>query len=161
MASKQASARTAEYAELQAQGFLAPLRWARPAQADSLLARLLELCDAEGTEMLHNPHLSHDWLYDIIASAPIIRFLSGLLGNRIAVENVFVIVKYPGDGLAVPPHQDGINGSIELDRTKAIAVWYALTDANSANGCVETLRKSGSPGVIVGEVMRVGVRVGV
>lgn len=118
------------------------MRWARPDQVDALRVRLLNLCSTQGTVILRNPHISHDWIYDIIASAPITRFLAELLGSGIAVENVFVIIKYPGEDFAVPPHQDGINDSIELDRAKAIAVWYALTDTNALNGCVEALPES-------------------
>jgi ectoine hydroxylase-related dioxygenase (phytanoyl-CoA dioxygenase family) len=68
--------------------------------------------------------------------------VSRLLGPDIAVENTFLMAKWPGENFIVPLHQDGISDDIELDPARSVAVWLAITDAPLTSGCVEVLSGS-------------------
>jgi ectoine hydroxylase-related dioxygenase (phytanoyl-CoA dioxygenase family) len=83
-----------------------------------------------------------------VCSRDLLAWVTGALGQHVAVENSFLIVKAPGSDFEVPWHQDGINDDIELDPNRSLAVWLALSDATAANGAVEVLPGSHSRGYL-------------
>jgi ectoine hydroxylase-related dioxygenase (phytanoyl-CoA dioxygenase family) len=121
-------------------GYLAPFDWAVLDDAGQLATRL------RGTAGLGNvtanPHISEAWARELAASPAVVEKVTGLIGPDVAVENTFLMVKRPGDGFTVPPHQDGINDRIELDPAKAVAVWLAISPATPENGCLEVVPRS-------------------
>lgn len=118
-------------------GYLAPLTWAQPAHSAALARQLTS--PAEPANVTASPHLSQGWARRAAACPGLLREVCALIGPEVAVENTLLLIKRPGDGFAVPPHQDGINDRIELDPARSVAAWLAITDATAANGCLEVL----------------------
>jgi ectoine hydroxylase-related dioxygenase (phytanoyl-CoA dioxygenase family) len=117
-------------------GYQTALAWTAPREAGQLAARLA--AHGQG-EVTRNPHLAHAWAREAVTSPVLLARLKTLIGADIAVENSFLIIKQPGTAFAVPAHQDGINDRIVLDPARAVAVWLAVTDATTVNGCLEII----------------------
>lgn len=128
------------------QGYVAPLTWAAPPQVWHLEHQLTQ-ADGLGN-VTANPHRTQDWARELVVGPALVEQVSRLIGARIAVENTFLICKRPGDGFAVPPHQDGINDRIELDPARAVAVWLAITEAAAVSGCLEVVPGSHRAGYL-------------
>lgn len=116
-------------------GYLAPVTWGTPQAAGNLAGQLLEIPSL--ANVTANPHLTESWARRLVTYTPLLQSVCDLIGPEIAVENTYLMVKHPGDGFAVPPHQDGINGRIELDPARSVAVWLAITETTLGNGCLE------------------------
>jgi ectoine hydroxylase-related dioxygenase (phytanoyl-CoA dioxygenase family) len=127
-------------------GYHAPVLWSPPDEARALAARL-ELQAGTGN-VTANPHLREDWARDLVRSPALVGHVLMLIGADVAVENTYLMVKRPGDGFAVPPHQDGINDRIELDPDRSVAFWVAITEATPVNGCLEVVPGSHSGGYL-------------
>lgn len=118
-------------------GYLAPFEWAALHDAGQLAMQLRRIAGLGNVTA--NPHATEAWARELVASPPVLGTVTGLIGPDVAVENTFLMVKRPGDGFAVPPHQDGINDRIELDPARAVAVWLAISPATPGNGCLEVV----------------------
>jgi ectoine hydroxylase-related dioxygenase (phytanoyl-CoA dioxygenase family) len=118
------------------QGYLSPACWADPEHARRLAGRLAGSALGEVTR---NPHLDQAWAREAVTSPALLASVSALIGPDIAVENSFLITKQPQTAFAVPAHQDGINDRIMLDPAGAVAAWLAISDATTANGCLEVI----------------------
>lgn len=118
-------------------GYLAPFDWTALDDAGQLAKRLRETTGTGNVTV--NPHAAEAWARELVASPAVVETVTGLIGPDVAVENTFLMIKRPGDGFAVPPHQDGINDRIELDPARAVAVWLAISPATPENGCLEVV----------------------
>jgi ectoine hydroxylase-related dioxygenase (phytanoyl-CoA dioxygenase family) len=116
-------------------GYLAPVTWSTPEAARNLASQLLEIPSL--ANVTANPHFTESWARQLVTYTPLLESVCDLIGPEVAVENTYLMVKRPGDGFAVPPHQDGINDRMELDPARSVAVWLAITEATTSNGCLE------------------------
>lgn len=128
------------------QGYLPGLVWTDPADAQQLAEQLRQEHADTGREVTRNPHLECGWARRTVASVRLLDVVQRLLGPTVAVENTFLIIKWPNTGFAVPVHQDGINDRIVLDPARSLAVWLAVTEATSENGCLEVVPGSQTAG---------------
>jgi ectoine hydroxylase-related dioxygenase (phytanoyl-CoA dioxygenase family) len=110
--------------------------WTGEAEAAQLAARLAA---SRPGEVTRNPHLEHPWARDAVTAPAVLARVQALLGAHVAVENSFLITKHPQTTFAVPAHQDGINDQIVLNPDRAVAVWLAITDATTGNGCLQII----------------------
>jgi ectoine hydroxylase-related dioxygenase (phytanoyl-CoA dioxygenase family) len=129
---------------LETKGFVADAEWCTLGEANYWASKLLDL--AAGREVVKNPHLRLPDLLTFLTSAAMRTLVQPLLGPLLAIENVFVMVKYPDTEFAVPWHQDGINDLVELDPIRSVAVWIALTAATHQSGCLEVIPGSHQDG---------------
>ncbi|MGH8902516.1 MAG: phytanoyl-CoA dioxygenase family protein [Egibacteraceae bacterium] len=127
-------------------GHLPGLAWTEPADVQRLAEQLRQEHADAGREVTRNPHLECGWARRAVTSARLLDVVGRLLGPAVAVENTFLIIKWPGTGFAVPVHQDGINDRIVLDPARSLVMWLAITEATSANGCLEVLPGSQTGG---------------
>ncbi|MBA9005937.1 phytanoyl-CoA dioxygenase family protein [Thermomonospora cellulosilytica] len=129
------AAPTAEIpADLRSQGVSHPVPWTTTETARELAGRVLADHAAARREIIRNPHLDIGWFRD--AAASLLDAVQAVIGPAVAIENTFLVIKWPGTAFEVPWHQDGIDRRIELDPGRSVAAWLALTDATPANGCL-------------------------
>ncbi|MGH8895530.1 MAG: phytanoyl-CoA dioxygenase family protein [Egibacteraceae bacterium] len=128
------------------QGYLPGFTWADPADAQQLAERLRQEHADTGPEVIRNPHLECGWARRAVTSMRLLDVVQQLIGPAVAVENTFLVIKWPGTAFAVPVHQDGINDRIVLDPARSLAVWLAVTEATSENGCLEVVAGSQAAG---------------
>ncbi|MGW8355204.1 phytanoyl-CoA dioxygenase family protein [Streptomyces wedmorensis] len=110
--------------------------WATRAAATARSTHLTAAYRADGTEVVRNPHLTAEWARHAVRSPALLSAVRRALGPDIAVENTFLVIKWPGRPFEVPWHQDGINDRIVLDPRRSVAAWLALTDADETTGCL-------------------------
>lgn len=125
-------------------GYRLGLRWADRQDADTLAGLLT--AQHEGREVVRNPHRDHDWAWKVVGAPELLALAHSLIGPAIAVENTFLLLKWPRTSFAVPLHQDGINDRIQLDPARSLAVWAAITPATVDNGCLQVLPSSQTGG---------------
>jgi ectoine hydroxylase-related dioxygenase (phytanoyl-CoA dioxygenase family) len=77
------------------------------------------------------------WARAIVTTPALTAPVRFLIGDDAAVENTFLVIKWPGRAFPVPPHQDGINDEIELNPNRSVSCWVAITDAGLESGCLE------------------------
>ncbi|MCW2900469.1 MAG: ptlH [Streptosporangiaceae bacterium] len=120
---------------LRSLGVSGTIPWATPDAAGSLAA---ELAARHGhhREIVRNPHRSVEWARAGVRSPTLLSAVQAAIGPDVAVENTFLIMKWPGRDFEVPWHQDGIDHRIHLDPDRSVSAWLALTDATLANGCL-------------------------
>lgn len=116
-------------------GYQTGVVWCHPGTAAALGHRLAD--DYAGREVIANPHLTDEWAQTIIESPAVIDAVRTLIGPDVAVENTFLMIKWPSTDFVVPPHQDGTNERMELDPARSVAAWLAITPATRTNGCLE------------------------
>ncbi|WP_405159809.1 phytanoyl-CoA dioxygenase family protein [Nocardia sp. NBC_01499] len=104
-----------------------------------MAARLVHTYRGDHREIVRNPHRTHAWAWALVNSPQQTARVGALLGPDAAVENTFLVIKWPGKAFEVPAHQDGINEHIELDPARAVSCWAALTDATARAGCLEVV----------------------
>lgn len=132
--------RDGNWSGLSSQGIDAPVPWIEPEVCSKAEALLLEM--ASGRGILRNPHAEDVWLREQLIRRPAKRIVEPLLGREVAVENVFAVLKHPDGEFEIPWHQDGINANLELVPDRALAVWVAITESTSLNGCLEAIAYS-------------------
>lgn len=120
--------------------------WASPTEAARVAAELN--AERPDVDVLPNPHLTDRWALEAVTSPALLHHITGLLGPAVAVENSFLVAKWPTRPFAVPPHQDGVNDAIELDPHHAVSVWLAITAAPPAAGCLEVAAGSHRAGYL-------------
>lgn len=121
-------------------GYHTGLVWCEARTATALAHRLAD--DYAAREIIPNPHLTDDWARTVIESPAVIDAVRDRIGPDVAVENTYLMIKWPGTDFAVPPHQDGTNERMELDPGRSVAAWLAITPATRINGCLEVAHGS-------------------
>jgi ectoine hydroxylase-related dioxygenase (phytanoyl-CoA dioxygenase family) len=127
-------------------GYRGPVTWSTTAAAAELASDLANTPTLGNVTT--NPHLNSDWARQAVTCGPIIHEVAAMIGAEIAVENAFLMIKWPGDQFTVPAHQDGINERIELDPARSVAIWLAVSEATAANGCLEVAPGSHQAGYL-------------
>ncbi|HVY69109.1 MAG TPA: phytanoyl-CoA dioxygenase family protein [Verrucomicrobiae bacterium] len=99
---------------------------------DGLLARVL----AAGGDSysISSAHLKYGPVYDLLTHPRIVALVKDLLGENVVAWGSHFFCKLPGDGKAVAWHQDA--SYWPLTPSKAVTVWLAIDDADTANGCM-------------------------
>ncbi|MFI6209117.1 phytanoyl-CoA dioxygenase family protein [Streptomyces sp. NPDC051041] len=110
--------------------------WSAPARARAWAAELAARHRSASQEVLRNPHLTESWAQSAVRADRLLTAVQNLIGPDVAVENTFLVIKWPGRSFEVPWHQDGINDRLELDPDRSVAAWLALTDADVTSGCL-------------------------
>ncbi|MBO0656272.1 hypothetical protein J1792_26910 [Streptomyces triculaminicus] len=75
------------------------------------------------TEVIPEAHLPIEWAAYAVRSPGLLRAVQDVIGNAVAVENTFLMVKWPGREFLVPWHQDGTNEHMDLDPERSVAAW--------------------------------------
>ncbi|TFV29745.1 hypothetical protein E4K10_49455 [Streptomyces sp. T1317-0309] len=97
---------------------------------------------------MRNPHVEQDWAHDVVRAPQLLAAVQDVIGPNVAVENTFLVTKWPDRDFEVPWHQDGINHRLELDPHRSVAAWVALTDADESTGCVHVIPGSQRAGYL-------------
>jgi ectoine hydroxylase-related dioxygenase (phytanoyl-CoA dioxygenase family) len=138
----------------QADGALGPrgvrtaVEWTAPGAARERAAALGAEHQAGRTEIVRNPHCDQDWAAEAVRSPRLLEAVQQVIGPAVAVENTFLVIKWPSRTFEVPWHQDGIDDRIELDPARSVAAWIALTDATERNGCLHVIAGSQRSGYL-------------
>ncbi|MFI2300200.1 phytanoyl-CoA dioxygenase family protein [Actinacidiphila glaucinigra] len=122
--------------------------WTSQAAARARAAELVATHRAEAREIGRNPHLTEEWAQAIVSAPRLVAAVQGVIGPDVAVENTFLVIKWPGADFEVPWHQDGINTRLELDPYRSVAAWVALTDADETTGCLHVVPESQRAGYL-------------
>lgn len=120
--------------DLRSQGATYPLPWGTTATARDLAAQVEAEHTADRREIVKNPHRNGGWARD--AACSLLEVVQAVIGPDVAIENTFLVIKWPGSPFEVPWHQDGTDRRIELDPARSVSAWLALTDATPNNGCL-------------------------
>jgi hypothetical protein len=120
--------------DMRCRGVTCPLPWATAETVRSLADRVRAEQAADRREIVRNPHLDGGWARD--AACSLAGPVRALIGQDVAIENTFLVLKWPGTVFEVPWHQDGTDRRIELDPARSVSAWLALTDATPASGCL-------------------------
>jgi len=102
---------------------------------DELLARTL----AAGGDSysISTAHLRYGRVYDLLADPRIVAPVKDLLGEDLIGWGSHFFCKMPRDGKRVSWHQDA--SYWPLTPSKAVTVWLAIDDADTANACMRIL----------------------
>ncbi|MGP4089114.1 phytanoyl-CoA dioxygenase family protein [Streptomyces sp. KR55] len=123
-------------------------QWAVPAKARARAAELVAAHRGTAREVVRNPHRDQEWAQSIVRAPRLLNAVRDLIGPDVAVENTFLVIKWPGRDFEIPWHQDGINDRIELDPARSVAAWLALTDARVDTGCLHIVPGSQRAGYL-------------
>ncbi|RFU41376.1 phytanoyl-CoA dioxygenase [Actinomadura logoneensis] len=122
-------------------GFATGLVWATPEQA-AQAARAA----GHGPDIAPAPHTRHEWARHALTAPPILTVVQNRIGPAVAVIESTLLLRKKPRAFVVPPHQDGIDARWELAPDRAVSVWFALTDATIASGCVRVVPSSHGSG---------------
>ncbi|MGI5196597.1 phytanoyl-CoA dioxygenase family protein [Streptomyces sp. CA-288835] len=120
-------------------GYQVLREWAPPAAARARAIELVAAYRGSLREVVRNPHATQEWAQTLVRAPRLLAAVQGLIGDAVAVENTFLVIKWPGSDFEVPWHQDGINDRLELEPYRAVAAWIALTDADVETGCLHVV----------------------
>jgi len=95
---------------------------------------------------LYNLHLFFEWAYRLATHGAVLDAIQDVLGANILVYSTLVIYKPPQDSVNVSWHQDSIYSGLNL--TPSVSVWIALTQSDSAKGCMSVIPKSHKQGLL-------------
>ncbi|MGW1989467.1 phytanoyl-CoA dioxygenase family protein [Embleya sp. NPDC001921] len=123
-------------------GWRADVEWATSESTRRVATQILAEHLAQRTEVVRNPHLDAEWAALAVRAPRLLDAVRGLIGSAVAVENTFLMTKWPGRPFEVPWHQDGIDERIELDPEWSVSAWPAVTDATVNNGCLHVVEGS-------------------
>ena len=128
-------------ARYRADGVLFPLPALDVAEAESLLARLEALEQAEGVQISrrtnHKPHLLLGWLADLIRDPRILDPVEDLIGPNIFCWGADFFIKNPDDRKRVTWHQDSTYWG--LSKRDIVTAWVAFTPSTVASGCMRVV----------------------
>ncbi|MFE0099832.1 phytanoyl-CoA dioxygenase family protein [Streptomyces sp. NPDC059009] len=127
-------------------------RWCRTPAARGYAAELIARYQPTHAEVVHNPHHTQEWAQAIVRAPLLVNPVRDMLGPDIAVENSFLVIKWPGRAFEVPWHQDGINDRLRLAPGRSVAAWLALTDAPLDSGCLHVVPGSQRAGYLAYDV---------
>lgn len=135
-----------------ASGYRAPLRWCSPARAQDLARQLADNYGEQRIEVVSNAHLTEPWARRLATNPVIVQHVRSLIGNDAAIEHTFLITKFPPEPdeveFLVPPHQDGTDTSFDLDPTRSVACWLAISPAPADAGCLQIAAGSHTRGYL-------------
>ncbi|MEV7928543.1 phytanoyl-CoA dioxygenase family protein [Kitasatospora sp. NPDC086801] len=120
-------------------GLRTGVEWSTPAAARARAAQLVAEHRAGRQEIVRNPHLSAEWARAAVRAPQLLAAVQDVIGPAIAVENTFLVVKWPGRTFEIPWHQDGIDARVELDPGRSVSAWLAISDATLDNGCLHAV----------------------
>ena len=129
-------------------GVSPPIAWTTPGLARACARRLVGEHERSRTEIVRNPHLATRWAHAAVRSPGLLSAVQAVIGPAVAVENTFLLVKWPGRAFDVPWHQDGVDEFLELDPARSVTAWLALSDVTEANGCLHVAVGSQSLGYL-------------
>jgi ectoine hydroxylase-related dioxygenase (phytanoyl-CoA dioxygenase family) len=122
--------------------------WSAPSRARARAAEIVAAYRGTSREVLRNPHVSQEWAQTVVRAPRLLNAVREVIGPDVAVENTFLVMKWPGLDFEIPWHQDGINDRLELDWRRAVAAWVALTDADTNSGCLHVVPGSQRAGYL-------------
>jgi ectoine hydroxylase-related dioxygenase (phytanoyl-CoA dioxygenase family) len=125
--------------------------WTAPATARARAAELVAAHRGALREIVRNPHTEEEWARALVRTPRLVNAVQRLIGADIAVENTFLVIKWPDRDFEVPWHQDGVNDRLELAPFRAVAAWIALTDAAVTTGCLHVVPGSQRAGYLAYE----------
>ncbi|MEU3455296.1 phytanoyl-CoA dioxygenase family protein [Micromonospora sp. NPDC006766] len=143
MGLENSNAATALASPLGEDGWQTGLHWGTAAQAAGLAGQL-----AGRGEVVPRPYETLPEISVLVRAPAIVAAVADVIGPEIALEGGFLLSKPPGGDFRVPWHQDGVNDRIELDPTRSVTVWAALTDATAASGALEVVPGSWRAGYL-------------
>lgn len=121
------------------QGYSCPVGWAAAHDTQALAARVSADHDCE---IVRNPHMSQQWARAVVTAPKLTGVIGSILGPNAAVENSFLVIKWPDREFIVPAHQDGIDDHLELIPGQSLCCWVAITDATDHSGCLQVVPRS-------------------
>ncbi|MDX3260856.1 phytanoyl-CoA dioxygenase family protein [Streptomyces sp. MI02-2A] len=122
--------------------------WTSPSRARARAAEIVAALRGRAEEIMRNPHLEQEWAHEVVRAPQLLAAVQGVIGPNVAVENTFLVIKWPGRDFEVPWHQEGINHRLELDPHRSVAAWVALTDAEESTGCLHVIPGSQRAGYL-------------
>ena len=133
---------------LGASGYRLVTEWAPSSRARARAAEVVAAQRGAAREVLRNPHHDQEWAQSIVRTPRLLNAVQDVIGPDVAVENSFLVIKWPGKDFEVPWHQDGTNDRLELDPERSVAAWVALTDAYVSSGCLHLVPGSQRAGYL-------------
>jgi ectoine hydroxylase-related dioxygenase (phytanoyl-CoA dioxygenase family) len=146
--SRAAAIRYAGPSPLGESGYRTGLDWNTNGRARARAAEIITEHRAEQTEVVRDAHLRFEWAAHAVRSPELLSVVQKTIGESIAVENTFLMIKWPGRDFPVPWHQDGTNPRMQLDPERSVAAWLAVTDATTVNGCLQVIPGSHAAGYL-------------
>jgi ectoine hydroxylase-related dioxygenase (phytanoyl-CoA dioxygenase family) len=95
---------------------------------------------------LYNLHLFFEWAYRLATHGAVLDAIQDVLGEGILVYSTLIFYKPPQDSVYVSWHQDNFYSG--LHPIPSISAWIALTQRDSANGCMRVIPKSHKQGLL-------------
>lgn len=117
-------------------GAQASVEWAPSDTARAYATEVVDQYRDHHTEVVRNPHLTQRWVAEAVRASRLMEAVQAAIGTSVAVENTFLVIKWPGHEFDIPWHQDGIDDRVELDPDRSVAAWLALTDTTQESGCL-------------------------
>ncbi|HEY9436225.1 MAG TPA: phytanoyl-CoA dioxygenase family protein [Blastocatellia bacterium] len=133
--------------EYEHQGIVFPIKALSSEEAayfNSEFKALIKRCGLR--RRLDNLHLFFEWAYRLVTHDAVLDAVQDVLGEDILVYGSLVFYKPPRDSGYVSWHQDSLYSGLHL--TPSISAWIALTQSNSANGCMRVIPKSHKHGLL-------------
>ncbi|MFE0135699.1 phytanoyl-CoA dioxygenase family protein [Streptomyces sp. NPDC059037] len=127
-------------------GYRTGLTWNTSSRARARAASIVAEHRTERTEVVRDAHLRFEWAAHAVRSPELLTVVQETIGESVAVENTFLMIKWPGRDFPVPWHQDGTNPRMQLDPARSVAAWLAVTDATTVNGCLQVIPGSHAAG---------------
>lgn len=126
-------------------GYVKPLDIYSPGEIADIRAyfdRILEETIAAGgnSYSISTAHMKYGPVYDMLTNKRIVDAVADLLGDDVIAWGSHFFCKMPGDGKDVAWHQDA--SYWPLSPSKAVTVWLAIDDADTANGCMKFIAGS-------------------
>ncbi|MFJ9952855.1 phytanoyl-CoA dioxygenase family protein [Kitasatospora sp. NPDC091207] len=120
-------------------GLKTGVTWSTPGAAHARAAQITAAHRARREEITRNPHLDEEWARAAVRAPTLLAAVQALIGPDVAVQNTFLVVKWPHRTFEIPWHQDGIDARVELDPDRAVSAWLAVSDATVDNGCLHAV----------------------
>jgi non-haem Fe2+, alpha-ketoglutarate-dependent halogenase len=95
---------------------------------------------------LYNLHLFFEWDHRLATHDAVLDAIQDVLGGDIWVYSTLVFYNPPRDSGYVSWHQDSFYSGLNL--TPSVSAWIALTQSDSANGCMRVIPKSHGKGLL-------------
>ncbi|QDQ13123.1 phytanoyl-CoA dioxygenase family protein [Streptomyces spectabilis] len=129
-------------------GYRTGLEWNTNSRSRARASEIIAEHRGGQTEVVRDAHLRFDWAAHAVRSPDLLRVVQDTIGGSVAVENTFLMIKWPGRDFPVPWHQDGTNPRMQLDPERSVAAWLAVTDATTVNGCLQVIPGSHAAGYL-------------
>lgn len=128
------------------EGVIFPIRVLTETEAASVQALFHAAIEGEGERRaLRQPHLEHDWAYDLATRDAVLDPVEDLIGPDVIVSSTLVFYKPAGEGDYVSWHQDRLYPGL---RTELVTAWIALSASSAANGCLRVIAGSHRQGIV-------------